>query len=158
MLALRYLTGISSENCTACIHGTVRIYFRGRTHAGIIIIKYANGMHLAPVPSATDPWVKQQLKNYYTQCSDTCTWVNPLKFLQKYSCIYCTVPKFRVMYSQKWNCADSFPVPIFMFLWVIYIFPGSISLFGCRKIDKLILGIYKSPTDTWMWKLGDRTL
>ncbi len=39
-----------------------------------------------------------------------------------------------------------------------YIFPGSVCLFGCRKIGRTILGIYKFLTDTWMWKLGDRTL
>jgi hypothetical protein len=40
----------------------------------------------------------------------------------------------------------------------IYIFPGSVCLFGCRKIGRTILGIYKLLTDTCMWKLGDRTL
>ncbi len=39
----------------------------------------------------------------------------------------------------------------------IYILPGSVSLFGCSKIGRPTLGIYKSLTDTWMWKLGDRT-
>ncbi len=27
-----------------------------------------------------------------------------------------------------------------------------------QQIGRPILGIYKSVTDTWMWKLGDRTL
>ncbi len=36
--------------------------------------------------------------------------------------------------------------------------PGSVCLFGCNKIGRLILGIHKSLKDTWMWKLGDRTL
>ncbi len=35
-----------------------------------------------------------------------------------------------------------------------YIFPGSVCLFCCRKICGPILEyIYKSLTDTWMWKL-----
>ncbi len=29
------------------------------------------------------------------------------------------------MYSQKWNCSASFSFPTFMYLWMIYIFPGS---------------------------------
>jgi hypothetical protein len=37
-----------------------------------------------------------------------------------------------------------------------YIFPGSVWLFGCNKIGRPILGIYKYLTDTSMWKLGDR--
>ncbi len=61
------------------------------------------------------------------------------------------------MYSQKWNCTASFPSPTFMYLWAIsLLFPGSICLLVCRKMDRQILGIYKSLTDTWMWKLGDR--
>jgi hypothetical protein len=38
------------------------------------------------------------------------------------------------MYSQKWNCAASFPVSTFMYLWAIYIFPRSVRLFCCNKI------------------------
>ena len=62
------------------------------------------------------------------------------------------------MYSQKWNCAASFPVPTFKYLWAIHIFPGSICILGWSKIGRPILGIYKSLTVTWMWKLWDRTL
>ncbi len=70
----------------------------------------------------------------------------------------CTVPKIRFMYFQKWNCAVSFPVPTFMYLWAIYIFPEPVSQSDYSKIGRSILGIYKSLTGTWMWKLGDRTL
>jgi hypothetical protein len=51
------------------------------------------------------------------------------------------------------NCAASFPISTFMYLWAIYIFPWSVLVLG-----RPILGIYKSLKDTWMWKLGDRTL
>jgi|LakMenEpi03Aug12_release.lakeMendotaPanAssembly.Ray.scaffolds.fasta_scaffold673048_1 hypothetical protein len=34
----------------------------------------------------------------------------------------------------------------------------SVCLFGCCKIGRLILGIYKLFTDTWKLKLGDNTL
>ncbi len=62
------------------------------------------------------------------------------------------------MYSQKWKCSASIPIPTFMYLWAIYVFPGSVRLFGCSKIGRLILGIYKTLTDTWVWKLGDKIL
>ncbi len=52
-----------------------------------------------------------------------------------YVLFFHTVPKIRYIYAQKWNRAASFPIPTFMYLWAIYIFP-----------------------DTWMWKLGDRRL
>ncbi len=50
----------------------------------------------------------------------------------------------------------SFPIPTFQYLWAIYIFPWSVCLFCCRKIGGPIVGIYKSLTDTWIWKLGTR--
>ncbi len=56
-----------------------------------------------------------------------------------------------------WGLLASFQIPTFMYLWAIYIFPGSVCLFGCIKIGWPMLGIYKLLTDTWMWKLGDRT-
>ncbi len=40
--------------------------------------------------------------------------------------------------------------------WGIYIFPRSDCPFCCRKICGPFLGIHKSSTDTWMWKLGRR--
>jgi hypothetical protein len=70
---------------------------------------------------------------------------------------------FPFMYSQKWNCYFQnriimfcLPVPTLKYLWEIYIFPGYVCLFCCRKICVPILGIYKSLTDTWIWKLGLR--
>ncbi len=71
---------------------------------------------------------------------------------------------FPFLYSQKWNChfhnriiMFCLPVPIHsLYLWGFYIFPGSVCLFCCREICGPILGIYKSLTDTWMWKLGLR--
>ncbi len=72
--------------------------------------------------------------------------------------IHHTVSKIRFMHSQKWNCAASFPIPTFMHLWAIYIFPESVCIFGCSKIGGPILRIYISLKDTWMWKFGDRAL
>ncbi len=66
------------------------------------------------------------------------------------------IPKIGNKYSQKGNCAASVPISTFMCLWAIYIFPWSVCLFCCRKICGPILGVYKSFTDTWMWKLGLR--
>ncbi len=63
-----------------------------------------------------------------------------------------TVSKIRFMYSQKWNCAALYPIPTFKYLWVIYIFSGSVCLFGCRKIGRPILGIYKSLKECGNWE------
>ncbi len=73
----------------------------------------------------------------------------------------CMLPIF--MHSQKWNCYFQnriiifyLPVPRLIYLWDIYVFPGSVCLFCWRKICGLSLGINKSLTDTWMWKWGLR--
>ncbi len=45
------------------------------------------------------------------------------------------------------------PVPTLIYLWEIYIFPGSVCLFCCREICGPILGIYNFLPYKWMWKL-----
>ncbi len=65
-------------------------------------------------------------------------------------------PKLRNKYFQKRNCAVTVPISTFLCLWANYIFPRSICLCCYRKICEPILGIYKSLTDKWMWKLGLR--
>ncbi len=78
--------------------------------------------------------------------------------LSIYLLMYCkdTILKIRNKCSQKRNCTASVPISTVMCVWGIYIFPRSGCLFCWRKICGSILGIYKSITDTWMWKLGLR--
>jgi hypothetical protein len=45
-------------------------------------------------------------------------------------------------------------ISTFMCLRVIYIFPRIGPHFSCSRIGRSIVGIYKSLTDTCMWKLG----
>ncbi len=69
-----------------------------------------------------------------------------------------TVPKIQFLYSQKWNCRVFFVSNSYLHESVsdLYI-PRSVCLFGWSKIGRPIMEIYKLLTDTWMWKLGDRT-
>ncbi len=55
------------------------------------------------------------------------------------------------LYSQIWNCADSFLIPPFMYQRLDI--PKIVCLFGCSKIGTPIPGINKLLTNTWMWKL-----
>jgi hypothetical protein len=66
------------------------------------------------------------------------------------------MPKIWNKYSQKRNIGASVPISTFMCLWANYLFPRWGLPFLLEQICGPILGIYKSLTDTWMWKLGLR--
>ncbi len=70
---------------------------------------------------------------------------------------------FPFMYSQKWTERPHYfqnriimfclPFPTVIYLWEVYIFPGSVCLFCSSQICEPILRIYKLLTDTWIRKL-----
>ncbi len=69
---------------------------------------------------------------------------------------------FPFLYSHKWNCYFQtriimfcLPVPTLIYLWEIYIFPGPVCLFCCRKyVDRSWECINRSHTHecgNWDW-------
>ncbi len=67
-----------------------------------------------------------------------------------------TATNIPFMYSQKRKCATSVPISTFMCLCERFIYSQGRSAFCCRKICGPMVEIYKSPNDTWTWKLGLR--
>ncbi len=77
---------------------------------------------------------------FYIYISEAPIYLNLRKFSKSVSFINstCTAKKIRFIYSQKLNCASSFPT-IFMYLWAIYISPRLVHLFFCSKISRPIV-------------------
>ena len=65
-------------------------------------------------------------------------------------------PKMKLLFpKQNYNVLSPYSYTL-IYLWEIYIFPGSVCLFCCREICGPILGIYKLLSDThecgnWDW-------
>ncbi len=67
----------------------------------------------------------------------------------------CTGTKIPFMCSFSGNCPASVPISTFMCLWTIYIYISRISPhISSSSIGRSTVGMFKSLTDTWMWKLG----
>ncbi len=75
-----------------------------------------------------------------------------LNNLRKY--VSCTATKIPFMYSFSGNCAASIPISdIYVSVSNLYI-SKIVPHISCSRIGRSIGGIYKSLTDTCMWKLG----
>ncbi len=75
----------------------------------------------------------------------------------KYTTLSGTARRILLIYSFSGNSAASAPISTFMCLWAIYMYSPRIGIhISSSRIGRPIVGIYKSLTDSWMWKLGLR--
>jgi hypothetical protein len=79
---------------------------------------------------------------------DTSTLMVGQYFKRRRELVEILLGRGQFLSSKSDRCKCSYAANIKHTLYAIYIFPGSICLFGCSKIGRLILGIYKSLTET----------
>ncbi len=71
------------------------------------------------------------------------------------ACVSYTATKIKYYVFLFWELRSLSPnFYIHVFVSDLYIFPGSVPHISCSRLGRSIVGIYKSLTDTWMWKLG----
>jgi hypothetical protein len=134
--------------------------FIGYTVKTLSIFPSPAGMSLTKLFLAGNNLGREKIDNHFLQCREaksiiysSISWI----IIKHVHCTVYTVhaaTRIPFMYSFSGNCAASVLISKFMCLWTIYIFPGSVHIFPAGRIGRSFVGIYKSLTVTWMWKLG----
>ncbi len=98
----------------------------------------------------TDSWLNRQTERQIASILYVSMYASlSLCILVECQCVY-TAKEISIKYFFSGNSAATVPIPTFMGLWAIYIFPGSVHIFPCSRIGRPILEIYKSLTDIWV--------